>query len=135
MKFWSTLVDLLVNILDHFGWEKVKIWVKMWKHVFGVVFRDIFSKILMFPSIFSLLRVVWSWFYHWRIAQSLENVLNTQNICRRCFFATLLRFEVKVLVRNCQKSVFWIHLDSPKILSQGHFFKNPDVLFNSFTFM
>ena len=28
MKFWSTLVDLLVNILDHFGWGKVKLWVK-----------------------------------------------------------------------------------------------------------
>ena len=34
LKFWSTLVDLLVNILDHFGWIKVKIWVKKVKNRF-----------------------------------------------------------------------------------------------------
>ena len=87
----------------------------------GIFFYSRFLRNFASPTIFSFLRVVRPWFFYWRVAFSSESVLNTYNVSPRCFFTTLRRFEVKVLVKNCQK---WEIVTSSKLLFYSRFLRN-----------
>ena len=62
----------------------------------NVILRVFFT----FPSIFSLLRVVWPYFFFSQIALGLKDVFNMWNISLRWFFAELEGFKAKVFREN-----------------------------------
>ena len=68
-------------------------------------FRGVFKEVFTFPTIFSFLRVVWSRFFYQRIALSLDNVLNTQNMLIKRFFELVQRSKSKNLRKIWSKAV------------------------------
>ena len=88
----------------------IPFWILFRPHL-EVTFEINFS----FQALSLPLRVVWPWFFYWRISLMSRNVFHTHNTCLRWFFfATLQLFKVKNITQKCEKiqniifSNFWV---------------------------
>ena len=127
--------DHVFEMISHHSaviWSKSfrqKVWKSdFWtnqKIVSWAFFRPSFQQFRPFPAIFSFLRVVWLWFFYWRIARTLRNVFHTQIMLLKWFPTILRSFEAKVFEKKSEKVAF----GQVKKSSLEHFL---GPLFNSF---
>ena len=93
-----------------------------------------FKKIFCFPSIFSILCVLWLLFFKQWTELCSDKVLDTNNVAFRSFLVTLERFEVKFLSQRLPKWRFSGYLRIHQYPFVKHFFEDFLILLRHFQF-